>query len=181
VLTDVFGRSSVPGLFAVGEVACTGVHGANRLASNSLLESLVFAWRCAHLLLHGGESLGGRESEWLGRGAEATPLGDVSAAETTTPMARLDLQSLLWREAGIERSGAGLGRTLETLRRSHVESGSIPDRETANLLVLGRALVTAALARQESRGAHFRSDFPEPRAALQRSLVYEQAGSLMPA
>ncbi len=174
VRTDDWGRTSVPGLFAVGEVACTGVHGANRLASNSLLESLVFAWRCAHLLLADRFSWGSVEGDWPG----GLPDEDVVAVEAeerrgAAEVSRAELQQLMWDRAGIHRDGDGLREAAERLGAWRVPlSGSVDDFETANLLTLARAVVGAALARRESRGAHFRRDFPETSDAFQHQLVY---------
>ncbi len=172
VRTDTFGRSSIPGLYAVGEVACTGVHGANRLASNSLLESLTFAWRCAHLLLQ-SDSLAPDVTPFTGT---VTFLQEILAATPgrTVPITRLELQTLLWTHAGIERNATGLRFILNTLTNSHAEGITVYDLETANLLALARVLVTAALAREESRGAHFRTDFPQPSRALEHSHIYAQ-------
>ncbi len=166
IRTDSYGRSSIPGLYAVGEVACTGVHGANRLASNSLLESLTFAWRCAHLLLEPDSPLT-TITPFPG-----TPIAIPGPQHRTAPITRPQLQTLLWTHAGIERNATDLQSTLQTLTNSHVDGVAVYDLETANLLALGRALVTAALAREESRGAHYRTDFPHPSADFERSLIY---------
>jgi L-aspartate oxidase len=172
VRADLHGRTSVPGLFAVGEVACTGAHGANRLASNSLLESLTFAWRCAHLLLQ-ADSLPADITPFIGT---PTSLHEIQAAspDRTIPITRLELQSLLWTQAGIERNATDLRSVLRTLIGSHAEGITVYDLETANLLALARGLVTAALAREESRGAHFRTDFPHSSTAFEHSLIYAQ-------
>jgi L-aspartate oxidase len=163
VATDAWGHSSLPGLYAVGEVACTGAHGANRLASNSLLESVVFAHRAAVSL---------RSPEWWPR--EDHRAVDVSRAPifqpefgasgaVASPQSRDALQQLMWDFAGIHRSGQGLTAAASTLAQwgtAETEPATRAEREDANLLQLAGLLVGAALERRESRGAHFRSDFP---------------------
>jgi L-aspartate oxidase len=180
VRTDIWGRTSVPGLFAVGEVACTGVHGANRLASNSLLESLVFAWRCAALLLNEDVAKGTAAPSSLDanagqRGVPLTlPVPQRRTPHHAEPVDRVALQTLMWDAAGIERSAVGLEAVATRLDQWQPSGATMQDLETANLLVLGRVLVAAALARRESRGAHFREDFPETSEGFQHSLVYCQ-------
>jgi L-aspartate oxidase len=173
VKTDVFGRTSVQGLFAVGEVACTGVHGANRLASNSLLESLVFSWRCAALLLDQGTGT----AAWP-VGAEPARALEFEVGLAAAKVDRSKLQRLMWSAAGIERSGGELAVAAEQLGAwrgvTSAESNDVMALETANLLELARVLVSSALARRESRGAHFREDYPETDAAWARSLVVQQ-------
>ena len=163
IQTDLDGRTNVPGLYAVGEVACTGVHGANRLASNSLLESLVFAHRAAQLFIGAGETT---PSSSTSQEPVLTP------TEGQPPIDRLAIQTLLWTEAGIERNAGGLRRALDKLNESTVTGDSVEARETANLLTLARALVSCALAREESRGAHFRTDFPVADPAQQHQSQY---------
>jgi L-aspartate oxidase len=180
VRTDIWGRTSVPGLFAVGEVACTGVHGANRLASNSLLESLVFAWRCAALLLNEDVAKGMAAPSSLDANAgqrgvpSRLPVPQRRPAHHAEPVDRVALQSLMWNAAGIERSAAGLEAAATRLDQWQASGATMQDLETTNLLALGRVLVAAALARRESRGAHFREDFPETSEGFQHSLVYCQ-------
>lgn len=160
VRTDVWGRTSLPGLFAVGEVACTGVHGANRLASNSLLESLVFAWRAANLLVAEGPDAVRR---WPALHDSQTPHIDLEIQQNPSadPLpSREALQQLMWQSAGIVRDAAGLRTAQSLLSTWRLDPQTMHDRETANLLLLARALVAAALARSESRGAHARTDFP---------------------
>ncbi|MEN2737198.1 L-aspartate oxidase [Microbacterium sp. X-17] len=162
VATDVHGRTSLPGLFAVGEVACTGAHGANRLASNSLLEGLVFAHRAAEAI---GEAWP-EPPAWV-----AEPSRAASAATEPTegdePFDRARLQSLLWTGAGLHRDRAGLERAARALAALREPAPG----EDANLLQLGRLVVASALSREESRGAHFRSDFPLPAAGTPRHTV----------
>ncbi len=171
VATDLLGRTSLPGLYAAGEVACTGAHGANRLASNSLLESVVFAHRSARALDAAGP--------WPAAGIPSHRRdGQEPASENTgfppgrngTPGAsalvdRSALQELMWDAAGLYRSGARLEGAAEVLagwRPASAEAASIADLENRNLLELARLVVDAALQRRESRGAHFRTDFPHP-------------------
>lgn len=175
VKTDLWGRTSIPGLFAVGEAACTGVHGANRLASNSLLESLVFAWRCADFLMDENHSTWSDLSSDAASDVRSISFDEEEDTQSTALPDRKYLQSLMWNMVGIERSGQDLQRALEQLNLWHVDSaGSASSLETANLLQLARATTRAALERRESRGAHFRSDYPETSSAWLRSLVYER-------
>jgi L-aspartate oxidase len=157
VATDLHGRTSLPGLFAVGEVANTGVHGANRLASNSLLEAVVFGWRVVDVLTSVAEPAPVAEL------VEA-PFDKLRERRVEGPSpARADIQSLLWNAAGLQRDGDSLDAAAETLASwSAAAASTVREHENANLLDLGRALVTAASARRESRGAHYRSDFPHP-------------------
>jgi L-aspartate oxidase len=150
IRTDIDGRSTLPGLLAVGEAACTGVHGANRLASNSLLESLVFAWRAADALDVAGSPLALTTS--------SSALVPVAGATTVD---RDALRDLMWRHAGLERDAAGLAEAAAALAGWRADDPTPAGREDANLLDLGRLLVHAALRREESRGAHLRTDFPE--------------------
>ncbi len=176
VATDTRGRSTVPGLYAVGEVACTGAHGANRLASNSLLESIVFAHRAARDLAGGVPE----EWEWRSERGEAgrrdvrASVAEPEAAGAVTVVDRTQLQQLMWAAAGVHRSREGLenaGTTLAGWRASESANPTRHEREDANLLQLARILVSSALAREESRGAHFRSDFPGPSDEFARQLV----------
>ncbi|QTX04238.1 L-aspartate oxidase [Agromyces archimandritae] len=156
IATDTDGRSSLPGLYAVGEAACTGVHGANRLASNSLLEAAVFAGRAAEAILADAAPAARTDAGWRRR--DAAPDAAVSAADAD-PVDRGGLQELMWRHAGLVRDAAGLGHARELLAGLHAPR---PDTragiEDRNLLELARLVVDAALTRTASLGAHHRSD-----------------------
>ncbi|MGI8901748.1 MAG: L-aspartate oxidase [Nocardioides sp.] len=150
IATDLQGQSSVPGLFACGEVACSGVHGANRLASNSLLEGLVFSRRIATCLV---EELPPRRKP----GSEDRPEGLVPGA------LRPHIQQVMTERAGVLRSHEGLREgtaALDTLAAETSVDSGVAAWETTNLLTVSRALVSAALAREETRGSHWREDYP---------------------
>jgi L-aspartate oxidase len=151
VATDLLGRSSVPGLFACGEVACSGVHGANRLASNSLLEGLVFSRRVADHLQGG---LPPRQE----------PAADPRPAGLVPGGLRGRLQHAMTEQAGVLRSRAGLAAgagELDRLARRTTDVADVAAWETTNLHAVSSALLEAALAREETRGSHWREDFPE--------------------
>ena len=171
VATDGWGRTSLSGLYAVGEVARTGAHGANRLASNSLLEAAVFADRAVRALDTE------EQRPPLFDGLDAAEPGDAVAElggagdEDGTLVDRSTLQELLWETAGVHRSGSGLTRAAVTLtgwRAADRATATAAELETGNLLDLGRLIVAAALDREESRGAHHRADFPDSRPELAR-------------
>ena len=170
VRTDLHGRTNVPGLFACGEVACTGVHGANRLASNSLLEGLVFAARIAEML-----------------DATPAPGAPVDAGLPTglvDPEARSELQRVMTEGAGVLRSADSLAATDKALRAISERMVSQPQTEaweTTNLLTVATALAHAATLRQETRGCHWREDHPDRddekwRARIRQSL--DETGAL---
>jgi len=170
VRTDLDGRTSMPGLFAIGEVACTGVHGANRLASNSLLESVVFAWRVAALLCR--QSRAAVDLNGMHFAGRTT---SVRRSKGHIPVDRAELQELMWNSAGMYRNEQALTAGLAQLERWCVAGDSVEARETANMLLLAKAVLTAALERRESRGAHYREDFREPVSALQRHILLQHA------
>ena len=157
IATDLHGRSSLPGLYAAGETAGTGVHGANRLASNSLLEGLVFGARAALAMADDANPVPVARVEDEG----AAPGDDgVSADPSAT---RAELRDRAWTHLGLERDGAGLRGFLEYLSRAGPETrpGDRASVEARNLVEVGRAMAQCALFREESRGAHFRRDFPQ--------------------
>ena len=151
IATDLHGRSSVPGLYACGEVACSGVHGANRLASNSLLEGLVFSRRIAASL-----------ASDLPASQEPAPDRRTEGAVSESVLPRL--QQAMTEHAGVLRSDSGLragAATLLDLTRGTTRDPSTEAWEATNLLTISTALVEAARVREETRGSHWREDFPE--------------------
>ncbi|MFV0287603.1 MAG: L-aspartate oxidase [Demequina sp.] len=162
ILTDLRGRTTQQGLYAIGEAACTGVHGANRLASNSLLEGLVFGARAA-------ADAASTVSD--GTVTQREPVDRPGPSALVPATMRPQIQSLAHRGAGPVRDGAGLARAGERLAairgRFHHEGAlagqpQIAEWETSNVLACASALVAAAHAREETRGGHLRTDFPEP-------------------
>ena len=215
VAVDARGRTSLPGLWACGEVAATGAHGANRLASNSLLEALVFGARVAEDIQSvqdvegvedveavataarsgpvrapgGPAATGGKRGSSLAPAAAAPPDRELSAAGSEVLVARL--RRVMWERVGVERDEAGLAAAVAELaalsRRPTPELAATADRlrrpaasppadpgfaaaEARNLLLAGRLLAQAALARRESRGGHYRVDYPQADPAWQRRL-----------
>ena len=157
VWSDLEGRSTVPGLYAAGEVACTGVHGANRLASNSLLEAVVFGLRAGRAMsCHAGERVSGT----TGR--------PVILAPVTTER---EVRDLTWEHCGIVRDRAGLETAIDTLERTewtHAEP-NLAVIELRNIHQVAALIAECALWREESRGAHYRTDFPEKRPEFARA------------
>jgi len=167
---DMDGRASVPGLWAVGEVACTGVHGANRLASNSLLEALVFGARVARSL---GETLPHLRQPSTGF-APDVPRPDAYDGRSPAPV-EPEIRRLMWEKAGLVRTGDGL---REAIGRLEALAAALPAAaaSTRNLVTVARLVVTAALARPESRGAHFRADYPLADPAWRRRIALAPEG-----
>lgn len=163
VTTDLDGRTTLPGLYAVGEVARTGVHGANRLASNSLLEGAVFGARVGEAVVTDASH---RVEPWLGPFPRSTvcatrPYG--ASADEAPAFTRTALQQLLWEDAGLVRDAAGLGHAASVLAawaRTPRRADTVAACEDENLLLVAQSLVAAALRRTESVGAHFRRDAP---------------------
>lgn len=150
IRTDLNGATSVPGLYAAGEAACTGVHGANRLASNSLLEGVVFGRRAGEAMLEAPSWSAGR--------------GRTFGDEQFPTMSRVDLQTLAWEGCGIARNAKGLAEVLDRIDhggRENVQEPTRADYEKRNIATVLRLIAKAALVREESRGGHYREDFPQ--------------------
>ncbi|MET8679263.1 L-aspartate oxidase [Streptomyces sp. NPDC004647] len=187
VRTDLLGRTTVPGLYACGEVACTGVHGANRLASNSLLEGLVFAERIAADITSGAQDGSAEARSAEARSVQARSVQDGSAkhasakarsdGEKATPLlppeSRFVIQRIMTSGAGVLRSAESLAAAALALESLHTEAVADLDRdgktaepcvetwEATNLLLVSRVLVAMAREREETRGCHWREDRPE--------------------
>jgi len=148
VRTDLVGRTSIPGLYACGEVACTGVHGANRLASNSLLEGLVFGRRIAADIA-------------AGLPEQSEPAEQPPPRDAVNPATRPALQRAMSRGAGVLRSAESLKGAAAAVDAAEPAKAGTATWEAANLYTVAGALVRAATRREETRGCHWREDFPE--------------------
>jgi L-aspartate oxidase len=169
VRTDLWGQTSLRGLYACGECACTGVHGANRLASNSLLESVVFARRLVRRTVEAPDACAPPV-------AAAAVLPAASPGEAPPPTLE-SLQRLMWERVGIVRDADGLAEAAAVLAAWEAAGRAPVDRaahELANLVTCARLVANAALTREESRGVHYRRDFPEPREEWRRHIVWRR-------
>ena len=173
VRVDLWGRTNVPGLSACGEVACTGAHGANRLASNSLLEVLVFARR----LVRAAIEMVPEESfaDALSVLRVSGPPAEIVVDPAQEGISAAELQELLWTQVGIERDGAGLTYACDQLadwRTRPVQGSSDRDcLELEGMFLTAHLMANAAAIREESRGAHYRTDFPAPDPAWKKVIV----------
>jgi L-aspartate oxidase len=161
IKTDLWGKTSIKNLYAGGEVACLGIHGANRLASNSLLDGLVFGHRIAHHISHTD----------IPRPTFIEPIKQPSKQTAHSLTIKHQLRDLMWNHAGIIRNQEGLIYLIQKL-----ESLDIQDEvnEVQNMLIVSKLIAQAALDRTESRGSHFRSDYPERNDTdWQRRLTYQ--------
>jgi L-aspartate oxidase len=164
VQTDLDGRTTIPGLFAAGEVACTGVHGANRLASNSLLEGVVFGARAGRAMS-----------------------SQVSHKQSTTQclpvplfpdISERDLRAIAWNACGVLRNGPELSAAGKRLQTRALEQCAAPNRacfELRNMHQVAYLISVAALAREESRGGHYRTDFPRNSVAFEKHSIIMRA------
>jgi L-aspartate oxidase len=188
VVTDLNGQTSVSGLFAAGEVACTGLHGANRLASNSLLEGVVFSRRAAPAALLQSERAAVVHADALRAAAAAAPLtctANPAGGSGTTAVLRSHLQASLWRGAGIVRTTAGIQAGLQEMQQLRVAAEALVrapgagalEHELRNLAAVGDMVLRCALQRKESRGLHYNTDFAVPVEAERRHSVIEDAAA----
>ena len=167
VRTDLFGRTTVDRLYAAGEVASTGVHGANRLASNSLLEGVVFGKRTGIAMRETAAALTG--------GNPRSPLAIFPA------ISEVDLRTLAWTACGVERNGGDLVAASAKLDRLVKAPSSAPTRadyEVRNIWTVLGLIAQCALKREESRGGHYRTDFPEKKAAFDRHSTIVLGGAV---
>lgn len=178
VATDTAARTSLAGLFAVGEVACTGVHGANRLASNSLLEAVVFAERAVQTMLHTSANpseawpMDAPSARWAEQGALLEL--SLNGAAGNDVVDRVELQTMMWDSVGLARTASTLDTAREqcaSWRPASAEHRTFSDWEDANLLQLARIVTESAIAREESRGAHFRLDYPTTVSTANRPIL----------
>lgn len=157
IRTDLWGRSTLAGLYAAGEVSCTGVHGANRLASNSLLEGLVFGARGGEAAIL--DSLKSQVPDSTS-GTERLRTWDVGQGTAISTAVKKRIKRVMWDRVGIIRNRDSLLRALEEF--DQIAAGNL-STSSRNFVTLAKLIATAALWREESRGGHFRSDFPEQR------------------
>jgi L-aspartate oxidase len=170
VKTDLWGRTSLPGLYAAGETADTGVHGANRLASNSLLEGLVFGARSGQAMMKDAPvtkrqavGLPGSPAPKPGNSSSANSAARPAVNSKPSPAAFDKIRDVMWRQVGIMRDGKELAGALAQLLAIELPKSEKPGRaeyEVRNLHSLALLMARSALAREESRGSHYRADFP---------------------
>jgi L-aspartate oxidase len=166
IQTDLWGKTTLPGLYAAGEAGCTGVHGANRLASNSLLEGVVFGARAGIALSQAGIHTAGA--------------GHCCPPACLPAISEHDLRRLAWTHCGILRNGADLGAAfgrLSSLARQEVASPSLAAYELRNMHEVATLIALAAWKRRESRGAHYRTDFPNKSPEFEKHSVIRRSPS----
>jgi L-aspartate oxidase len=173
VQVDYHGETSIKNLFVAGEASCTGVHGANRLASNSLMEVLVYSRRIIDYTISGKKRA--EKAQLLQAVIKKLPSAVFDESVGEPELWRL--QKLMWHKAGILRNEKGLieaRRTLSAWQAFLERCDGQADFELGNLILVARLLVEAALARKESRGAHFMEEYPQPSNEFQKHIVFEK-------
>ncbi len=171
IRTDLWGRSTLPGFYAAGEVSCTGVHGANRLASNSLLEGLVFGARAGEAAL--------QDSSKLQVSSSISTEPEPRNAEPGTTIAtavKKRVKRIMWERVGILRDRSSLKRALKEF--DQIASSDKLSTSSRNFVTLAKLVATAALWREESRGGHFRNDFPEQREEFQLHSIQKMGNEM---
>jgi len=172
VKVNTWGETNITGLFAAGETACTGVHGANRLASNSLLEVVVFSKR----IIERTREITATTPTQVSGQTNCYHLQQRKKLKTAIKLNLTNLQSLLWDKVGIVRSGEGLSKAtdiLATWQGLLPQPTDRPSYEMNNMVLNARLMAEAALLREESRGAHFRTDFPKPSPDWQKHIIFK--------
>lgn len=180
IWVDLHGRSSVPGLWVCGEVACTGAHGANRLASNSLLEALVFGERVKDDLRRELDEGSAAKAVLLSarrRTIELPAVDGVAGASAASSIERL--RQIMWDQVGLVRDEEGLTRAIEEIEKLSRAEDTL-DYEARNQLLVARLVASAARCRRESRGSHYRQDFPETSSSWRRHLLITLRPSASP-
>ncbi|HEY0607516.1 MAG TPA: L-aspartate oxidase [Herpetosiphonaceae bacterium] len=176
VHTDIWGQTTLPGLYACGEVACTGVHGANRLASNSLVEGLVFGWRIVRRTLEQAPISQPEQSALPD--LRLSPILDHALPIVSQPATKAAAQQMMWQHVGLARTAAGLDRAIAAFgawTANLAAPHTIAEHELANQLLLSWLMATAARQRTESRGGHYRSDYPHSDPNWRRHIVLAHA------
>jgi L-aspartate oxidase len=172
VKVNTWGETNITGLFAAGETACTGVHGANRLASNSLLEVVVFSKR----IIERTREITATTPTTVSGQTNCYHLQQHKKLRTAIKLNLTNLQSLMWDKVGIVRSGEGLSKATDILATWEgllPQPTDRPSYEMNNMVLNARLMAEAALLREESRGAHFRTDFPKPSPDWQKHIVFK--------
>ena len=177
LVTNTYGETSVPGLFAIGETACTGVHGANRLASNSLLETVIFAHRAIDQIINPKFTETVIEAVQPTYSIPSIKLIQDGSILTASEIKK-EIQNTMWQHAGVVRGREGLElarEKLEQLAKYATNTDEISDYETHSLLTVSRLMIDAALRRTESRGSHFREDFAASSEHWKKHIRYQQS------
>ena len=182
VTADLEGRTTLPGLWAAGEVTSSGLHGANRLASNSLLEGLYLGKRAGAGASAAAAAI---EDQFTVLPLSSPERGARDEEELNLTDLTNSLTAIMWRNVGIRREAAGLKEALHQVEFwdryvSAREFSTIEGWELQNMLLAARLMIDSALARTESRGVHFRSDYPEPDPAQARHVAIQAANGSWP-